>query len=469
MLKKNRFWSNCAVLVIAAVMLISLMPASLFGETANFERIGNAEISSLTDFAGDAGAFTKKISPSLEALPFLAVIALTMNPQYAALDLSGQISMYMYAVPPQSQWCTVAGCGNADKIPREIKFLGEAAYIKKIDNRLLLSHSKTLLNQISKLPPPANDTGDNTISFNLKVARYIAMCQASYAEFRQKYIDSALLKSLQKKHGDDANQRMAAAVIELENIICQIQEISLCIYFKQDLLFLDFEIVPLTDSALAKFAAMQESVKQINLPPAVKDKDITLCAEIKTPDTLFYHLPGLFNELQNHAGTEQQFIETLVSAINGRLSYYTHVVNGSPVFFLKSYCQPEKRPALRKAFSAYGVKSFAADTYLIRISSNRDTALYCRILSDSIVIISGKINSAQALQLFNEAENPERLQQSAGNNPVEIVLRHQPNSPMSQINLNFKNNKIALSAQITPEFAGHFIPQSFNVNKLRKE
>lgn len=453
------------ILFVAAVLPVTILETHAAG--ANYEQLGKAEISSLTDLAGDAGAFAKKISPSLESLPFLAVIALTMNPEYLALDLSGRISMYMYAVSSQAQWCTVAGYNNNEKIPVSIKFMGEPAYVKKIDSRLLLSHSKILLDYISKLPPVNKDSSDASITFFMKVSRYLELCPSHYAEFRQKYIETALLKNLQKKHGDAAAGKMLAAVNDLENAIRQIQEISLNIYFKPEYLVLQFEIVPVANSELEKFIDKQElNSSVINLPPVVKDKDIAATVELKSSEDFIYHLPGLIADFKHPetTETEKKLLKIVATAIGERLSYYTNVYNGTPVFYVKTWPIADKIAFLRNNLAMGEIKPFEPNTFTIKESTSGDkSSVYCKLYPNSIAVLSGKISAVQAAELFHEAENPENLKPMDNKNPLEIVLQHQPNTAPSLITTRFKDKKLSIHAKISPEFAKNFIPQNLGL------
>jgi hypothetical protein len=345
--------------------------------------------------------------------------------------------------------------------------MGEPAYVKKMDSRLLLSHSKILLDYISKLPPINKDSGDSSITFFMKVSRYLELCPSHYAEFRQKYIETALLKNLQKKHGDAAAAKMLSTVNDLENAIRQIKEISLNIYFKPEYLVFQFEIIPAANSELAKFIDKQElNSPAINLPPVVKDKDIAAAAELKSSEDFIYHLPGLIADFKHPetTETEKKLLKILATAIGERLSYYTNVYNGTPVFYVKTWPIADKISFLRNNLAMGEIKPFETNTFTVKESTSGDkSSVYCKLYQNSIAVISGKISAVQAAELFHEAENPECLKALDNKNPIEIILQHQPNTVPSLITTRFKDKKLSIHAKISPEFAKNFIPQNLGL------
>ena len=433
--------------------------------TANPEPIGRMEIISLTDFAGNAGALASKISPNLQPLPFLAIIALTLNPEYRALDFSDPISVFIYPHNAKFIWAAAVSRNGDMPLPLEVKFIGGRAFVKKAGDRAVLSYSRELLNSINKLPPllaTADDNNASTILLTLDMAQYLKQCGDDYVEFRQKYIDSALLKNLENNHGKNSAEKAMQTVAETEKFIRQISKLSVVFNVQPDYIDALFTIEPAPGSDLSDFIAKQDR-NAVKPMPVVKNKSIAATVDMESAPLVIRRLPGLIAEFQDNSQLPpdtKNLLTVLASAIDKRFSYYADLENGSPVFFLKTESKQEKNASLKKMLDAGGIKPDSSELYCIQTCiKDKVPAVYCKIYYDSIAIISGDIDAKKASELLKESETPDCLQSLENVNiPLQIFIRHEKELNPSSAVVAMKNHRIIINVRINPLLVKKFIP-----------
>ncbi len=450
-----------------AALSISLLTlfAPVAVTAANPEPIGRMEIVSLTDFAGNAGKLAEKISPDLQALPFLGIIALTLNPEYQSLDFSAPVSVFIYSKEDKFLWCAAVGINGSQKLPATVKLLGHEAFVKKLGNRIGLSYSNPLLNSINTLPPlitPVKDDNLSTILMNLDVAKYLNGCKDDYSEFRNKYLESALLRNLENNHGKESAEKMKQTAEEVEKLIRQIGKMMVKINVLPDYIDLRITVEPASGSDLSEFISRQ-SQNKIQLMPVVKNKAITASADIESAPDMVRRLPGLLFEFQNNPQLQsgiKSLLAVITASIDNRFSYYTDLENGKPVFFLKTESRTEKISFLKKTFDIEGIKPLSDETYCIKeYDGVKHPAIYCKLYYDTIAVVSGNIDAKRALDLLKESENPGNLLTlEKQDNPIQIFMQHDKELVPSSVAVDMKDNRINIKIKVNPQLVKKFIP-----------
>lgn len=457
--------SGIRLFLTMASITVTLLCVPAQSYAVNPEPVGRMEIMSLTDFAGNAGKLASKISPDLQALPFIGIIALTLNPEYQALDFSAPVSIFIYPNDSKFLWSAALGCNGNIKLPAAIKLFGSNAFIKKVSNRAVLSHSKPLLDSILKLPPlqvPLTDDNASSVLLTLDVIKYLNGCKEDYAEFKYKYIDSALLKNLERNHGIEAAEKMKHAVDEAEKLISQISRLSVAINLQPDYIDVKIVIEPVSGSDLSEFISKQNQDK-IKLMPVVKNKAIAATVDMEAASEVICRLPGLIAEFQNDPqmrNDTKSLMSVLAASIDNQFSYYTDLENGKPVFFLKTESRTEKISFLKKNFDIDGIKPFAEETYCIKTGDGKNNpAIYCKIYYNTIAVLSGNIDEKRAEKLFKESETPENLQMPEKTDcQISIFMQHSQEPAPSTMVMDMKNNRISINIRANPLLAKKFIP-----------
>jgi hypothetical protein len=466
---RNKMTAQCCsrrikLLLTTASISIILLCAPAQSYAVNPDPVGRMEIMSLTDFAGNAGKLASKISPDLQALPFLGIIALTLNPEYQALDFSAPVSIFIYPNDSKFLWSAALGCNGNIKLPTAVKLFGSNAFVKKISSRAVLSHSKPLLDSILKLPPqvPLTDDNASSILLTLDAIKYMNGCKEDYAEFKYKYIDSALLKNLELNHGMESAEKMKHAVEETEKLISQISKLSVTINLQPDYIDVKIVIEPVSGSDLSEFISKQNQDKVI-LMPVVKNKAIAATVDMEAASEVICRLPGLIAEFQNDPQLRddtKSLMSVLAASIDNQFSYYTDIENGRPVFFLKTESRTEKISFLKKNLDIDGIKPFAEESYCIKPGDGKNNpAIYCKLYYNTIAVVSGNIDEKKAEQLFKESETPENLQMpEKTDSQISIFMQHSQEPVPSTMTVDMKNNRINISARVNPLLVKKFIP-----------
>lgn len=450
---------------LASAVFLPALLAPLTVPAVNPEPVGRMEIVSLTDFAGNAGSLAQKISPSLQALPFLGIIALTLNPAYQALDFSAPISVFIYSREDKFMWCAVVGSNPNQKLPATVNFLGHEAFVKKLGNRIGLSYSSPLLNSINSLPPliaPVKDDNLSMVLLTLDMAKYLSGCKDDYSEIRNKYLENALLKHLENNHGQAAAERMKQTAEEVEKLIRQVGKMTVKLNVLPDHIDLRIAIEAASGSDLSEFIARQ-SQNKVQLMPVVKNKAIAAAADMESAPDMIRHLPGLLFEFQNDPQLQpgiKSLLAVITASIDNRFSYYTDLENGKPVFFLKTESRTEKISFLKKTFDINGIKPLADDAYCVKeYDAGKHPAIYCKLYYDTIAVISGDIDSKRAAELLKESENPDNLQTlEKQDNPIQIFMQHNNEPVPSSVAVDMKENRINIKIKLSPLLVKKFIP-----------
>jgi hypothetical protein len=451
-------------LAASSISLLTLF-APLTVPAANPEPIGRMEIVSLTDFAGNAGKLAEKISPGLQALPFLGIIALTLNPEYQALDFSAPVSVFIYSKEDKFLWCAAVGGNGSQKLPATVKFLGHEAFVKKLGNRVGLSYSSPLLNSINALPPviaPAKDDNLSTLLMTLDVARYLNGCKDDYNEFRNKYLERALLKNLERNHGRDPAEKMKKTAEEVEKLICQIGKMTVWLNVLPDYIDVRITVEAAAGSDLSEFISRQ-SQNKIQLMPVVKNKAITASVDMESAPDMIRRLPGLLFEFQNDPQLQpgiKSLLAVITASIDNRFSYYTDMEHGKPVFFLNTESRTEKISFLKKTFDINAIKPLSGETYCIKeYDAGKHPAIYCKLYYDAIAVISGDIDAKRALELLKESEAPDNLMNlGKNNNPMQIFIQHDKEPVPSAVAVDMKDSRINIKIKVNPLLVKKFIP-----------
>ncbi len=460
----------------ASSLLLLAISAPVTAAAANPEQIGRMEIVSLTDFAGNAGKLAEKIAPELQALPFLGIIALTLNPEYQALDFSAPVSVFIYSKEDKFLWCAAVGSNPSQKLPAVVKFLGHEAFVKKIGSRVALSYSNPLLNSINTLPPliaPVKDDNLSTVFMILDVAKYLNGCKDDYSEFRNKYLESALLKNLENRYGRDPAEKMKQTAEEVEKLIRQIGKMTVKFNVLPDYIDLRITVEAASGSDLSEFISRQ-SQNKVQLMPVVKNKAITASVDMESAPDMIRRLPGLLFEFQNDPQLQpgiKSLLAVITASIDNRFSYYTDLENGKPVFFLKTESRTEKISFLKKTFDIDGIKPLAEETYCIKeYDAGKHPAIYCKLYYDTIAVISGDIDAKRALELLKESETPDALMTlEKQDNPIQIFMQHDQEPVPSAVAVDMKDNRINIRLRVNPLLVKKFVPagllaKSKNVN-----
>ncbi|MHB9139265.1 MAG: hypothetical protein ACYC4Q_07680 [Victivallaceae bacterium] len=456
---------SCSIFLAAASITIMLLCVPAQSHAVNPEPVGRIEIVSLTDFAGNASKLTSKIAPDLQALPFMGMIALTLNPAYQALDFSAPISVFIYPSASKLLWSAAVGCNGNLKLPSEVKLFGSNAFVKKVSSRAVLCHSKPLLDSILKLPSlqaPASDDNASSVLMTLDVVKYLNGCKDDYAEFKNKYIDSALLKNLELNYGKVSAEKMKQMVDETEKLIRQIARLSVAINLQPDYIDVKIAIDPVAGSDLAEFVSKQ-SQNKINLMPVVKNKAIAATVDMESASDVISRMPGMIAEFQNspQLRTETKSLLSVIAAsIDNEFSYYTDMENGRPVFYLKTESRTEKISFLRKTFDIDGICPFAEETYCIKPDNGENNpAIYCKFYYNTLAVLSGNIDEKRAAELFKESETTENLRMpEKADCMISMFMQHSKEPAPSTLTLDMKNNRININLRANPLLVKKFIP-----------
>ncbi len=451
-------------LAASAILLLTLF-APVTVAALNPEPIGRMEIISLTDFANNASKLAGKIAPDLQALPFLGIIALTLNPEYQALDFSAPVSVFIYSKEDKFMWVAAVGGNPNQKLPETVKFLGHEAFVKKLGTRVGLSYSNPLLNSINTLPPliaPVKDDNLSTVLMTLDVTKYLSGCKDDYSEFKNKYLDSALLKNLENNHGKISAEKMKQTAEEIEKLISQIGKMTVKINVLPDYIDVQITVEPAPGSDLSEFISKQ-GLNKVQLMPVLKNKAITASVDMESAPDMIRRLPGLLFEYQNDPQLEsgiKSLLAVITASIDNRLSYYTDLENGKPVFFLKTESRTEKISFLKKTFNIEGIKPLAEETYCIKeYNAGKHPAIYCKLYYDTIAVVSGDIDEKRALELLKESEMPENLLTlEKQDNPIQIFIQHDKEPVPSAVTADMKDNRINIKFRVNPLLVKKFIP-----------
>ncbi len=468
----------CRIKILMAALSITLLwpLVSVPAVAAKQEPIGRMEVVSLTDFAGNAGKLAEKISPELQSLPFLGIIALTMNPAYQAMDFSAPVSVFIYSQDDKFLWCVAVGSSPNQTLPAKVNFFGHEAFVKKLGNRVGLSYSKALLDAIHSLPPllaPVKDDNLSAVMLTLDVSRYLNGCKDDYSAFRNKYLENALLKHLENNHGKDPAEKMKQTADEVEKLLRQIGLLTVKLNVLPDYIDVRIIVEPAAGSDLSEFIYKQ-SQNKIELMPVVKNKAIAASVDIESASDMIRQLPGLLFEFQNDPQlqpTIKSLLAVIVASVDNRFSYYADLENGKPVFFLKTESRTEKISFLKKTFDINAIKPFADNTYRIKeCDAGKHPAIYCKLYYDTIAIISGNIDEDKALVLLKETETPDNLLKlEKQENPIQIFIQHDKEPVPSAVAVEIKDNRLYIKFKVNPLLVKKFIPaamlaKSKNVN-----
>jgi len=451
-------------LAASSILLVTLF-APVTVPAVNPESIGRMEIVSLTDFADNASKLAEKIAPDLQALPFLGIIALTLNPEYQALDFSAPVSVFIYSQNDKFLWCAAVGSNPNQKLPDTVKFLGNEAFVKKLGNRIGLSYSKPLLNSINSLPPlmaPVKDDNLSTVLLTLDMAKYLNGCKDDYSEVRNKYLENALLKNLEKRHGKVPAEKMKQTAEEFEKLIRQIGKMTVKFNVLPDHIDIRLALEAASGSDLSEFITRQ-SQNKVQLMSVVKNKAIAASVDMEAAPDMIRRLPGLLFEFQNDpqlAPGIKSLLAVITASIDNRFSYYTDLENAKPVFFLKTESRTEKISFLKKTFDIDGIKPLADDTYCVKeYDAGKHPAIYCKLYYDTIAVISGEIDAKRAMELLKESEDPDKLLTlEKQENPIQIFLQHENEPVPSAVSVDMKDNHINIKIRVNPLLVKKFIP-----------